>query len=62
MREVIGWCDPVKENTGFVEATCKKYEALIDERQARKTGGAGILVGLLHLKQAQEADATPTRS
>ena len=42
VREVTGWSDPVEESTGFVEAACKNYEALIDERRAGKTGtGAG---------------------
>ena len=41
VREVKGWSDQVEENTGFVEATCRNYEALIDERRAGKTGGAG---------------------
>ena len=42
MREVTGWSDPVEESTGLVEAACKNYEALIDERRAGKTGtGAG---------------------
>ena len=40
MREVTGWSDPVEENTGFVEAACKNYEALIDERRAGKNGGS----------------------
>ena len=41
VREVKGWSDQVEENTGFVEAACRNYEALIDERQAEKIGGAG---------------------
>ena len=43
VHEVTGWSDPVEENTGFVEATCRNYEALIDERRAGKTGEAGPL-------------------
>ena len=38
VREVTGWSDPVEESIGFVEAACKNYEALIDERQAGKNG------------------------
>ena len=34
VREVTGSSDPVEESTGFVEAACKNYEALIDERRA----------------------------
>ena len=41
VREVTGWSYPVEESTGFVEAACKNYEALIDKRRAGKNGGAG---------------------
>ena len=39
--DVTGLSDPVEESTDFVEAECKNYEALIDERPAGKTGGVG---------------------
>ena len=32
VREVIGCSELVEESTNFVEATCRNYEALIDER------------------------------
>ena len=32
VREVTVWSDPVEESTGFVEAACRNYEALINER------------------------------
>ena len=41
VREVTGWSDPVEENTGFVEAVCRNYEAVIVERRVGKTRGAG---------------------
>ena len=38
VREVTGWSDPVEESTVLVEAACKNYEALIDERRVGKPG------------------------
>ena len=39
--ELTGWSDPVEEKTGFVEAACKNYEVLVEEKRAGKSGGAG---------------------
>ena len=41
VREVTGWSDPVEEKTGFVEAACQNYEALVEDKRVGKTGGAG---------------------
>ena len=41
MKLRAGVTHPVEESTGFVEAACRNYEALIDERQAGKTEGVG---------------------
>ena len=39
--EVTKWSDPVEEKTGFVEAACQNYEALVEDKRVGKTGGAG---------------------
>ena len=62
VREVKGWSDPVEESTGFVEAACKNYEALIDERRARKNGGAGPSGRLDTQSTTKRHDGTPTGS
>ena len=31
VREITGWSDPVEEKTGFVEAACQNYEALVED-------------------------------
>ena len=41
VREVTGWSDPVEEKTGFVEAACQNYEALVEDKRVGKTGVAG---------------------
>ena len=41
VREITGWSDPVEEKTGFVEAACQNYEALVEEKQVGKTGTSG---------------------
>ena len=38
--EVNGWSDPIEEKTGFVEAPCKNYEVLVEDKRAGKAGGA----------------------
>ena len=58
--EVTGWSDPVEESTDFVEAACRNYEALIDERRAGKTGGAGPLGRYDTRSAPKKHDATPT--
>ena len=62
VREVTGWSDPVEESTGFVEAACRNYEALIDERRAGKTGGAGPSGRYDTRSTPKGHDATPTGS
>ena len=32
--EVTGWSDLVEENTGFVEAVCRNYEALVYDKHS----------------------------
>ena len=41
VQEVTGWSDPVEEKTGFFEAACQNYEALVEGKRVGKTGGAG---------------------
>ena len=31
--EVTGWSDPVEEKTGFVEAACQNYKALVEDKR-----------------------------
>ena len=62
MREVTGWSDPVEENTGFVEAACKNYEAQIEERRAGKNGGAGPLGRHDTRSTIKRHDGAPTGS
>ena len=62
MCEVTGWSDPIQESTGFVEAVCRNYEALIDERRAGKTGGAGPSGRYDTRSAPKKHDATPTGS
>ena len=40
-RNGSGWSDPVEEKTGFVEAACQNYEALVEEKRVGKTGTTG---------------------
>ena len=62
VREATGWSDPVEENTGFVEAACKNYEALIDERRVGKNGGTGP-TGRHDTRSAiKKHDGAPTES
>ena len=62
VHEVSGWSDPIEESTGFVEAACWNYEALIDERRAGKTGGAGPSGRYDTRSAPKKHDATPTGS
>ena len=41
VREITGWSDPVEEKTGFVEAACQNYEALVEDKRVGKTGPSG---------------------
>ena len=41
VREMTGWSDPVEEKTGFVEAVCQNYEALVEEKRVGKPGTTG---------------------
>jgi hypothetical protein len=41
VQEVTGWSDPVEEKTGFVKAACQNYEVQVEEKRARRGGGAG---------------------
>ena len=41
VQEVTGWSDPVEEKTGFVEAACQNYEALLEDKRVGKTRGVG---------------------
>ena len=34
---MTGWSDPVEEKTGFVEAACQNYEALVEDKRVGKT-------------------------
>ena len=39
-QKVTGWTDPLEEKTGFVEAACKNYEILVEDKREGKDGGA----------------------
>ena len=41
VQEVTGWSDPVEEKTGFVEAACQNYKALVEDKRVGKAGAAG---------------------
>ena len=41
VREITGWSDPVEEKTGFVEAACQNYEALVEDKRVGKPGPSG---------------------
>ena len=41
VREVTGWNDPVEEKTGFVEATCQNYKAMVEDKRVGIPRGAG---------------------
>ena len=62
VREITGWSDPVEENTGFVQATCQNYEALVDEKLVGKTRGAGPSGRYDTPSRPKRHDSNPTGS
>ena len=62
VRKVTGWSDPVEESTAFVEVACRNYEALINERQAGRPGGAGPSRRHDTRNATKKHDAAPTGS
>ena len=60
--EITGLSDPVEENTGFVEAACRNYEVVVDNKRARKTGGAGPSGRYDTRSGAKRHDVAPTGS